>query len=359
MKVIYIGLYNTSEILSGPEKVSKRIFEEYSKVDKTLFIHYFQDGNKYGYLKKLFGYEKTGEVNGSEVLKLGIFRMLLEIIKLKPRYLHIVCFSRFAIFLYLVKIFLRVRIYYTINGIIRHENKYYNKESVFTVIKNIVAENIVIYSSDRIFYLSEYSRGILSLYYSLDKERLSVTQNGLDNCFLEQKSQGYSNKELNSIVFIGSINRKEKGFDFLIDALSLLDDYIKLYIIDNSSNNSFYLNLKNIQVISINKMSPNEMIVFLNDKNIIVSTSEYDPFNISILESVSCGLYPILTKQTGLSELIESYFPSSVIYYGDNVSLISCIKEILKRPNQYGRFNNFTRFSWGNILKDYYLHHYD
>ena len=57
MKVIFIGTYNESEILSGPEKVCKRVFEEYSKIDDTIFIQYFQDGRKYSYFKKLFGYE--------------------------------------------------------------------------------------------------------------------------------------------------------------------------------------------------------------------------------------------------------------------------------------------------------------
>jgi glycosyltransferase involved in cell wall biosynthesis len=160
------------------------------------------------------------------------------------------------------------------------------------------------------------------------------------------------------VVFIGSINRKEKGFDFLMKSLFLLDDNIKLYIIDNGSNNSLHLKLRKIQKINVNKMSPNEMIEFLNDKNIIVSPSEYDPFNISVLESVSCGLYPILTRQTGLSEIIESYCPSSIIDCGDNVSLTSCIKDALKHPKNE-RSNNLTRFAWSNVLKEYYLRYYD
>ena len=95
MKVIYVGSFERGEILSGPGKVSKRVFEEYSKIDKTLFVCYFQDGKKYSYIKKLFGRKKITSVNGSDVIMFGIIRMLYEILKLKPKYIHILCFNRF------------------------------------------------------------------------------------------------------------------------------------------------------------------------------------------------------------------------------------------------------------------------
>ncbi len=359
IKVVFFGVYNSGDILTGPEKVCKRIFEEYSRLYKTLFIQYFQGGESYNLFKKLFGYEKTYEVNGSEVLKLGIFRMLFEVIKINPKYIHIVCFSRFVVFLYLIKIFIRTKIYYTLNGIIRHENKFFNKEGLFTIIKNIVVENVLIYSSDRIFYLSELSKNIMSLYYLPDNSKLSVTLNGIDNCFLESKFNKASKKGANNLVFIGDINQKEKGFDFLFNSLLKNNNGMKLFVIDSADKkpgiNPDYKDWIEI----VDRMTPAEMIVFLRDKKIIVAASKYDTFNISVLEAVSCGLYPILTKQTGLSEIIKNFVTVSVVEYYDKTALIQIIQDVFSDKLRYELLNDLKLLSWENILNNYYLPYYD
>jgi len=358
MKVIYIGTYNKGEILSGPEKVSKRIFEEYSKTDNTVFIHYFHEGDKYGYFKKLFGYEKTDEVNGSEVIRLGIFSMLYRLIKSKPDIIHILCFNRFVLFVFLLKIFMRVKIFYTLNGIIRHENKYYNKEPEFTVLKNRITENVIIYFSDRIFYLSEFSKSILCRYYTPDNRKLSKAKNGLDDCFLEQGIGKYPVKEYNSIVFIGNVDQKEKGFYFLYNALIKSNYNIKLYIIDTPDKINRFKEYSNIEVNIVGKMTPPNMIEFLRDKRMLVSPSEYDTYSISSLEAISCGLRTVLTSQTGLSEMIRNIPNVSVINYGDETKLIDEISVLSESKIPENELPDLNEFRWSNVMKDVYLSYY-
>lgn len=359
MRVIYIGTYNTSEILSGPEKVSKRIFEEYSREDRTLFVHYFQDGKKFGYIKKLFGYEKTADVNGSEVLRLGIFRMLYNVFRLKPDVIHILCYNRFVLFLYLLKIFLRVKVFYTLNGIIRHENKYFNKEPVFNILKNQITEYVIVYFSDRIFYLSEFSKSILYLYYSPDSTKLSKTINGLDDCFLEEENYGNSLKEFNSVVFIGNVNQKEKGFDFLCSALKICNIKIKLYVIDSVDRKNRVKECPNVEINIVDKMSPVNLLEFLKDKRIIVTPSENDTFSISTLEAISCGLYPVLTGQTGLSEIIDKYTNVSVVNYGDGKKLADVLSILISSDISYDVSTDLNEFRWSNVLQNYYLSYYE
>jgi len=359
MKVVYVGSYNTNDIMTGPEKVSRRVFEEYSKTDETIFIHYFQDGRKYSYFKKLFGYEETDSVNGSKVLKLGVFRMIYTLFRLQPELIHVLCFNRFVIFLYLLKIFTRVKMYYTMNGIIRHENKYYNKESVFTVLKNIVVENVLIYFSEKVFYLSEFSKSILRIYYNPDNSKLIKAINGLDACFINQDSSALSEKELNSVVFIGNIDQKEKGFDFLLQTLLMCERKIKLYIIDSSDKVSRFPGFPNIEINFVDKMLPEQMVNFLKNKSIIAAPGEYDTFNISVLEAASCGLYPVLTNQTGVSEIIGDYFPASVFDCKDKVLLMKALERILGEPSKYCVYKELDRLSWNNAVKNYYVRHYE
>ncbi|MFA7360224.1 MAG: glycosyltransferase [Candidatus Kapaibacterium sp.] len=356
MKVIFIGTYNESEILSGPEKVCKRVFEEYSKIDDTIFIQYFQDGRKYSYFKKLFGYEKTTEVNGCQVLKIGIVGTLFQIIKINPQIIHILSFDRFIVFIYLLKVFFRFKIYYMMNGIIKHENKYFNKEPVFTVIKNIIVENIVIYASDKIFYLSEFSKNILLRYYSPNKSKFSKTVNGLDSCFLNYPIK-YSDKDPLTVVFIGNIDQQEKGFEFLINSLSSFPYKIKLFLIDSLKKVNKIRKYSNIDISIFDKMSPSEMCIFLSDKNIVVSPSSYDTFNISVLEAISCGLYPILTKQTGNSELLSDFVEFSSVDFGDKQKLSNEISKNLTINNNR-IYKSLMELSWENIFQKYYLPHY-
>lgn len=358
ISVVFIGTYRESEILSGPEKVCKRIFEEYTKIQETMFIGYFQDGRKYNYLKKLFGYEEVASVNGSKVLILGVISMLYSLIKSQPSVIHILCFNRFVIFLYLLKMFYKVNILYTLNGIIKHENKYYNKEPYFSVLKNIIVENVIIYFSDRIFYLSEFSKYILNKYYSPNKCKMSKSLNGLDDCFIMQNNAGFLEKEPGSLLFIGNIDQIEKGFDKLFAALENSGLKYKLYIIDSYEKIKRFNTINNVDVFITNKMTPKEMVRFMNNIQTLIVPSEYDTFNISALEAASCGLFPILTIQTGSSEIIENYYDCILYDSEDNDSLKLILGNVIPKHKQKLSKNSLLKLSWQNVLLEYYIPYY-
>lgn len=357
IKVVFAGTYNESEILTGPEKVCKRIFTEYTKTRQTLFIDYFRDGSKYGSFKKIFGYEKVTEVNKSQVHRLGIFRMLIRLFKLNPEIIHILSFERYTVFIFILKLFTRCKIYYTANGIIRNENKYYNKESVFSMVKNIIAESVIMYFSDIVFYLSDRSKNLILQYYRIDKLKLKTARNGLDDCFLNLPDE-YAEKEINSIVFIGDLDRKEKGGDFLLDALSRVDLSFNLYIVtDNKSLSDYQINNLS-KVIFISKLKPVDLAYFLVNKNIIVASGEYDQFNIALLEGISCGMYPVLTLQTGISEVVSSIVKCSFVEYGDTEKLSGIISSLINNKVTLNSKPDLGAFSWENVFKKHYLKYY-
>jgi glycosyltransferase involved in cell wall biosynthesis len=245
------------------------------------------------------------------------------------------------------------------NGIIRHENKYYNKESVFTVLKNIFVENVLIYFSEKIFYLSDFSKTVLNLYYNPDNGKLIKTLNGLDDCFIKQELPALSEKEPNSVVFIGNIDQKEKGFDFLLGSLLMCGLKIKLYIIDSFEKVSRFPEYPNVEICIVDKMPPKQIVKFMKNKSIIAAPGEYDTFNISVLEAASCGLYPVLTPRTGVSEIIGDYFPASNFSYNDKVSLMKVLKRLICEPSQFYIYKDLNMLSWKNVVKNYYISHYD
>lgn len=357
IKVVFAGSYNESEILTGPEKICKRIFTEYSKTQQTLFIDYFRDGSEYGLFKKLFGCEEIAEVNKSQVLRLGIFRMLIRLFKLHPEIIHILSFERYTAFVFILKLFTRCKIYYTANGIIRHENKYYNKESLYSVIKNVITESAIMYLGDIVFYLSERSKEIILHYYRINKFKLKPARNGLDECFLKLPDE-YPEKEINSIVFIGDFKRKEKGGGFLSDALSLVDLGFTLYVVSDEKSLSGYRFNNSSKVVFVEKLKPEELAQFLVNKNIIAATGEYDQFNIAVLEAIACGMYPVLTLQTGISEIISQFAECSIVDYSDTEKLSGIVSSLISNKVTLNSRHDLSSFSWENVFKKHYLKYY-
>ena len=84
MKIVLIGKYNPGEILTGPDKFSKRIFQNAaSSVDKFLFLDSFR-GKDYSFFTKLFGKEQFHE-RDLEFNRLGIFNCLFFVfIQIEP-----------------------------------------------------------------------------------------------------------------------------------------------------------------------------------------------------------------------------------------------------------------------------------
>src|SRR5258706_3602365 len=129
--VVYTGRYCESEILSGPEKAAKRIFEIHSKSYKTAFVQYFFDGNKYNIIKKLFGKEITVLNQNSVLYTAGLFRFIPLLFKLRPDIVHIINFERFAVLTFYVRILRRFKVIYNEHGVIAYENSEIKKSGYF------------------------------------------------------------------------------------------------------------------------------------------------------------------------------------------------------------------------------------
>jgi glycosyltransferase involved in cell wall biosynthesis len=72
-------------------------------------------------------------------------------------------------------------------------------------------------------------------------------------------------------------------------------------------------------------MSPGKLSAFLRDKDIFISTSSNDSFNISSVEAMAAGAIPILTKETGSSRFIKQGVNGFVFGYGDTDSFVNAI----------------------------------
>ncbi len=324
MKVVFLGKYNVTEYLTGPEKVAKRIFSEYTKSESSVFIEYFFDGRKYGLIKKLFGNEIVLKQGNSTVLRLGVIKVLLYFLKQKPDIIHIITFERFAITAFLYKIFCKVKIVYNIHGVVIHENTKYNKVNRFYYMKDKACEKYFLKYSDRLIFLSEESLKIASSFFVFDKYKAVIFPNGIDEVF---HSKGRNNHQTVSdklrIAFTGNTSRKEKGFEFLKETLFKSGINFELYL----AGNKWSSGLKNFTNVPL--MDTSAFSDFLSDKHIFISASEYEPFSISAAEAMAAGLVPVVTRQTGMSRYIIDGENGFVFDYGDSKKLIEILSGII------------------------------
>jgi glycosyltransferase involved in cell wall biosynthesis len=359
MKILFIGRYCDDEILGGSEKVANRIFNIISTIYDCYFIEYFFDGKYYGYFKKFFGKEIVSD-NKKKILRLGLFRILITIFKIHPNIIHIITFERFAIIVFLLKIFTRVKIIYNIHGLIKYENNNFRKVGQFENFKDKITEFIFLKLSNVLLFLSEDIVGFTKQFYKINKKKVYIIANGIDigfhNAYLKRK---YENNKILSIVFISDINRKEKGFDFLIDILENINFNLNLYIVGNNSTlDKKIIENDNVRIYSRDLMTPVKLSEFLQDKDIYISSSIYEPFSISAMESMATGIIPLLTKETGSSRFIEQGKNGFVFKYGDKKSFLETINLIknnfeLKKNIMSGSRHIYDELSWEKISQMY------
>ena len=354
MKVLYIGRYNTSEELSGPEKVAKRIFAESSKQNETVFVEYFFDGTIYGVMKKLFGCQKEGD---SKIYRLGLFRILPFLFRFRPQIIHIITFERFAVIVYLYKIFFNVKIIYNVHGVAVYENKNLKNVSSPLKSKDAFSEKILMKFSDTLLFLSEIQLNHAKKYYNPKKTKVQFINNGVDEQFQFKNKHTKKNK-FPSLVFIGDSERKDKNFNFLYSILNSIEYKCTLYILGSFNPLRFNTLIGNVTIIPVNRMDRDSLAKFLSDKDVFVSPSSYDTFSIAAAECMSLGLVPVVTNTTGISKLIIEGKNGFVVKHGDETALTEKINLLLKDAGLKTEMSKksseiYNELNWNKVFKSY------
>lgn len=360
IKVIFIGKYDKGEILAGNIKVAKRIFYHYTKSNRSLFIEYYFDGSEYSYYRKLFGSEVVEEVNGSKVLKLGIIKILFTLFKLRPDIVHVVIAERFCAFAYFYKLFKKVKFYFNVHGLQIYEDEKLRKPPKFYKIKNRIAEKFFLKYSDIIFILSKRSQKLVNEYYKVDQNKFRIIPNGIDEVFSQYADKRtYRNNNKLKLVFGSGINRIEKGFPFLIDSLQEINFSTDCYILSKKYPLLFNrLTNPKIKLLYFDRMSTVNLAKFFFDKDVFISSSFYDHFNTTAVESMATGVIPVLTNETGASKYIKDGFNGFTFDYGDKEKLKSILlfltenSDVLKDISLRAK-EIYNLLSWDKVYMNY------
>ncbi len=364
LDIVFLGEYNVTDRFTGPEKVARRIYDIANKKHNCEFWEYFQNGAKYSYFKKLFAFKIVDSQNS--IYRVGIIRLIFRFIKYKPKIVHIIIFRRYTLFLIILKCFIKYKLIYNVHGISSHEDKSININGRITQYKNNFIENLIFKKADIVLSLSALYNNLLIKYTNIKQEKIHKIANGIDS-FFKRECCKKKHSNILSLVFVANLLYKEKkGLLFLLDSIKMINFNVILYIINcnETSNINIEINNKYVKLFKTQFMSATSLSDFYKDKDIIITASSYDSFNIAVAEAMSSGLVPVVTNETGISEYINSGINGFTYNYGESEKLVIILSQLNENRKMLSDISNnaqkiYKDLRWEIVYEKYYKNIYE
>jgi glycosyltransferase involved in cell wall biosynthesis len=359
MKIAYIGEFSFSESMHGPAKVGKRISQLSASVHDVIFIRYFLYKEKNWIFKKLFG-KRVDYVNGLKVYTVGIFPLLRLLFEFKPDIIHGIVFLPFYQIIFPFKRFLKAKVLYTVNGVVKYESRNFLDVSLYYRFRVGSCEKTYINGSDLLFVLSEQELKVLQEEYkTLDLKKVRFIYNGVDEIFYKTPSS--RSDSILKVVFPPLTNRKEKGLVFFKEIIEQVTTPIEVYLSDSIAHNTKFSNPK-IEVKTFSMMTTPELARFWSDKDVVVLPGVYETFSISVAEAMVAGVIPIVSENVGLSRYIKSY-ENGLVFKLDNTAVAASFLDKLSlsfdlRKKLSGKAREiYQLLTWDKVFKEYNLYY--
>lgn len=342
--IILIG--KKTEYNGGPSGILNSLESEFAKYNiNTISLRLATDDNRLKYVLKLF-----------------------EIIYSHPDYainVHSDGFLLSLLVFFCSKVF-RNRIYFlTVHGIHKTVNRIHGKHSNF----HEVLEEILLKKFPSLICVSEMLKNDIEQMYKRTKN-VYVIPNATD---IGRYLKNTAIKKENKLIMLGGIN-KVKGIDKVLELMSYLiinkqmdiklEIYGKIYSEDAKEEFDQYIRENRLEEYIYYKgelQDKREVAEVLSQSLLQLCLSEYDSFNVSVIEgmvmgcpticSTGCGAsYLIKSCQNGLKVNMESTFLNELIYE----YIIKCKKNNGFYLEQlYNAMNIREDVSWERVTKKY------
>ncbi len=355
MKILFLGEYDSAEIVPAPIKVGKEIFKAFNESGHHIYyLSYFQDGKIYSRVQKLFGFQRITE----KVYRTGIFAMIIFVIKFRPHIIQFITPATYYFTLLLLKFFLKFKIIYLNHSIISIMNKKYLNETHYDKMRFKIIEKLAFRYCNRIFVLSKLEARFLRIYLKVPKERIEIVKNGIALYNINKKYNNYS--AIVKIITVGSVERKEKGIELLIKALGQINKSVELTICNYEKQEKFtHKSSESLNIIIKSPLNENSLRQEIVKHDLFIIPSEYEPFNISLLEAMNTGIIILASSRVGLTERFGNDLKSLIFRYNEENDLLDHIDNFLKMKNEAKinlsyKIREFSEnYSWTTVTEEY------
>ncbi|MGB9696180.1 MAG: glycosyltransferase family 4 protein [Ignavibacteria bacterium] len=341
--------------MTGPEKVGKRISRLAIPQHDVIFIQYFFHREKNWFWKKLFG-KRIGYDENLKVFTAGVFTLLKILFRFRPDIIHCTSFERFYLALFPFKKFLKAKILYTVNGIVKHESKNFLNVSRYYKIKEAICEKTYICKADMLFCLSEQALQVLkNEYKTLNIKKVRLIHNGVDEIFFTTSSTRHHS--ILKVVFPPLTDRKEKGLDIFKKIVEGVNFPLQVYLSDTIASAISFHN-PNIEVITFHKMNTEELAKFWSDKDVVILPGIYETFSIAVAEAMVAGVIPIVSQNVGISRFIQNYHSGFVFPLNSISKVINFLEELsssyeLRQRLSFNAKTIYEQLKWEKVFEQY------
>jgi glycosyltransferase involved in cell wall biosynthesis len=206
--------------------------------------------------------------------------------------------------------------------------------------------------------LSKVEARFLIKYLKVNNEKIRIVDNGIN--LFRIKKKFINNSNIIKIIFIGSLNRKEKSFDFLLAALTKIKKRILLNVYSYHQQENENLRIPpNVQLNLGNPLNEIELRKEFCNNDLFIIPSRRDTFPLSLLEAMDTGILFISSDRVGLTERFPDSFNKFLIPYGNVGKLKDKILELHNLDyNEKNKLTDEIRmfasgFSWDKVSEDY------
>ena len=242
----------------------------------------------------------------------------------------------------------------------------------------IAIEQQIMNKADAIAVLCEISRIQVLQHYIVDFEKLHVIYPGIDTDVFTTKRNSYD-KKLNlhkNAVLTVSRMVPAKGLDRVIEALALIRNKMDFHLYmgggteSNMSNEEIETEAKIKALIKKYKMEKMVTMIghvshdkllpaYYRNSSIFILASRYEPFGLTTLEAMACGVTPIVSSVAGSKEVVVDGLNGFIIDTHDRKSLALLIQKLLldhklrKKVADNAAFTIKEHYSWDKIVEKF------
>ncbi|WP_051590889.1 glycosyltransferase family 4 protein [Bacillus sp. UNC438CL73TsuS30] len=226
-----------------------------------------------------------------------------------------------------------------------HATEYGRNNGIYTEMQKFIhsKEQQLVSEADQVIVCSEYMVEEVTSIFDAAAEKLAIIPNGVDMLTKSEESVDFPHN-LQDKKYIFSMGRmvKEKGFETIIEAAAIAKELKLEYsfvIAGKGPMLDTYRKLiqeKHLEdkITFIGFVSEQERNTFIQNCEMVVVPSLYEPFGIVALEAMALGKPTIVSKTGGLKGIVKHLQTGMLMAPGDAQSLLEQILFIYKNPKK-------------------------
>lgn len=356
MRVLFVGDLEFTRIVPAPSKVGYELFKRVSsKYQDVRFYTYFQDGTKYSRSQKFFGKQKIT----NKITQMGLLIFLFNIIRFRPQIVQIITPSAYYLLAFPIFKLIKAKIYYLVHNVnsftldrFTFIGKYHKKRILWI-------EKMTVLSSTNILVLSKREKQHMMDAYRIISKKIIIVDNGINifNC----KRNYLKDSKIIKVITVGSLDRKEKGTDSLIDFLGKLNFPIELTICYHQEHmNKTYNIPSNVNISWSVPLDEIGLRKEFTKNDFFISFAAYEPFNIALLEAMNTGLLFLATDRIGLTERFNKKLQKCIIAFGqwefakDKLNYLINLSQAEKQVLSIEIMKFSNQFTWDKVIEKYF-----